>query len=121
MLYLTRRLYRVTDSKRGAALAKTLGPHPVVLMRGHGETVVGKSVKQSVVYAVYVDINAKMQTQALAVSPKIKSMNAPELFDEDEFDINRPWEHFRQKTLDPAAKAAIDRSQFGLTQTQEKR
>ncbi len=112
---------QVTDSKRGAALAKTLGPHPVVLMRGHGETVVGKSVKQSVVYAVYVDINAKMQTQALAVSPKIKSMSAPELFDEDEFDINRPWEHFRQKTLDPAAKAAIDRSQFGLTQTQEKR
>ena len=112
---------QVTDSKRGAALAKTLGPHPVVLMRGHGETVVGKSVKQSVVYAVYVDINAKMQTQALAVWPKIKSMSAPELFDEDEFDINRPWEHFRQKTLDPAAKAAIDRSQFGLTQTQEKR
>lgn len=112
---------QVTDSKRGAALAKTLGPHPVALMRGHGETVVGKTIKQAVVFAVYVDINAKMQTQALNMSKNIKRMNTPELFTEDEFDINRPWEHFRQKTLDPAAKAAIDRSQFGLTQTQEKR
>ncbi len=112
---------QITDSKRGAALAKTLGPNPVALMRGHGETVVGKSIKQAVVFAVYIDINAKMQTQALYLSKNVKTMNTPELFTEDEFDINRPWEHFRQKTLDPAAKAAIDRSQFGLTQTQEKR
>lgn len=112
---------QVTDSKRGAALARTLGPNPVVLMRGHGETVVGKSIKQAVVYAVYVDINAKMQSQAMLLSPQITAMNNPELFDEDEFDINRPWEHLRQKTLDPAAKANIDRSQFGLSQTQEKR
>jgi HCOMODA/2-hydroxy-3-carboxy-muconic semialdehyde decarboxylase len=112
---------QVTDSKRGAALARTLSTYPVVLMRGHGETVVGKSVKQAVVFAAYVDINAKAQTAALALSPKIKTMNTPELFTDEEFDINRPWEHFRLKTLDPAAKAGVDRSQFGLSQTQEKR
>ncbi len=112
---------QVTDSKRGAALAQVLGPNPVVLMRGHGETVVGKSIKQAVVFAVYVDINAKMQTQALAVSKQVKVMDKSELFTDDEFDINRPWEHFRLKTLDPSAKAAVDRSQFGLSQTQEKR
>lgn len=113
---------QVTDSARGAALAKTLGLNPVVLMRGHGETVVGHSIKQAVVFAVYVDINAKMQTQAMTISPQqIASMDQSELFTEDEFDINRPWEHFRQKTLDPAARAGVDRSQFGLTQTQEKR
>ena len=112
---------QVTDSKRGAALAQVLGPNPVVLMRGHGETVVGKSIKQAVVFAVYVDINAKMQTQALAVSKQVKVMDKSELFTDDEFDINRPWEHFRLKTLDPSAKTAVDRSQFGLSQTQEKR
>lgn len=112
---------QVTDSKRGAALAQTLGTNPVVLMRGHGETVVGKSVKQAVVFAVYVDINARMQTQSMTLSPQITTMNEPELFTEEEFDINRPWEHLRQKILDPAAKAGVDRSQFGLTQTQEKR
>ncbi len=113
---------QVTDSGRGAALAKTLANYPVVLMRGHGETVVGHTIKQAVVFAVYVDINARMQTQALTVSPnQIATMDQSELFTEDEFDINRPWEHFRQKILDPAAKASVDRSQFGLSQTQEKR
>lgn len=112
---------QVTDSARGAALARTLGNYPVVLMRGHGETVVGHSIRQAVVYAAYVDINARVQTQAMAISPEIVTMNEPELFTEEEFDINRPWEHLRQKLLDPAARANIDRSQFGLTQTQEKR
>ena len=55
---------QVTDSARGAALARTLSSYPVALMRGHGEVVVGSSVKQAVVYAAYVDINARMQTQA---------------------------------------------------------
>ena len=62
---------QVTDSARGAALARTLSSYPVALMRGHGEVVVGSSVKQAVVYAAYVDINAKMQTQALLLSRDI--------------------------------------------------
>ena len=112
---------QVTDSARGAALARTLSYYPVALMRGHGEIVVGSSVKQAVVYAAYVDINARMQTQALLLSRDIVTMNEPELFKPEEFDINRPWEHLKQKTLDDAAKAKVDRAQFGLDQTQEKR
>ena len=81
---------------------------------------VGSSVKQAVVYAVYVDINARMQTQALLLSRDIVTLNEPELFTPAEFDINRPWEHLKQKTMDEAAKAKVDRSQFGLDQTQMK-
>jgi HCOMODA/2-hydroxy-3-carboxy-muconic semialdehyde decarboxylase len=110
----------VTDSARGAALARTLGSYPVALMRGHGEVVTGSSVKQAVVYAAYVDINARMQMQALLLSREIVALDGPELFTPQEFDINRPWEHLRQKTLDDAAKAKVDRSQFGLNQTQAK-
>jgi HCOMODA/2-hydroxy-3-carboxy-muconic semialdehyde decarboxylase len=112
---------QITDSPRGAALAKTLGKNPTALMRGHGNVVVGGSVKQATVYAAYIDINARMQMQAMLLSPNVVVMNEPELFTPEEFDINRPWEHFKQKTMDEAAKASIDRSQFGLTQTQEKR
>lgn len=111
---------QVTNSARGAALARTLSSNPVALMRGHGEVVVGASVKQAVVYAAYVDINARMQTQALWLSRDIVSLNEPELFTPAEFDINRPWEHLKQKTLDDAAKAKVDRAQFGLDQTQAK-
>jgi len=112
---------QVTDSARGAALARTLSSYPAALMRGHGEVVVGSSVKQAVVYAVYVDINARMQTQALLLSRDIVTMNEPELFRPEEFDINRPWEHLKQKTLDDAARAKVDRAQFGLDETQTKR
>jgi HCOMODA/2-hydroxy-3-carboxy-muconic semialdehyde decarboxylase len=111
---------QVTDSARGAALARTLSSHPAALMRGHGNVVVGASVKQAVVYAAYIDINARMQTQALLLSRDVVSMNEPELFTPEEFDINRPWEHLRQKTLDDAARAKVDRAQFGLDQTQTK-
>lgn len=111
---------QITNIKRGAALAKQLGSNPVILMRGHGDTVVGHSVKQAVVFAVYVDIDARMQTQALQLSRDIVTMTTPELITEKEFDINRPWEALRLKTLDAAARAKVDRSQFGLTETQKK-
>jgi len=111
---------QVTDTKRGAALARTLGLYPAALMRGHGNVVVGRSIKEATVYAAYVDINARMQTKAMALSPDITLMNEPELFTPAEFDINRPWEHLKQKTMDEKAKTNIDRSQFGLDQTQIK-
>jgi len=111
---------QITDSSRGAALARTLSSHPAALMRGHGEVVVGASLKQAVVYAAYIDIDARMQTQALLLSHDIVLMDESELFTPAEFDINRPWEHLRQKTLDDAAKAKVDRAQFGLDQTQIK-
>ena len=109
---------QITTAERGASLARKLGKAPVVLMRGHGNVVVGSSVKQATVYAVYTDINARMQAASLALNDAIVTMNEPELFDASEFDINRPWEHFRQKLLDAAARTKIDRGQFGLEQTQ---
>lgn len=111
---------QVTSVARGAALAKTLGSAPVALMRGHGNVVVGTSVKQATVYAVYADVNARMQAAALALRDSIVVMNEPELFDPSEFDINRPWEHFRQKLIDADARVKIDRAQFGLEQNQLK-
>ena len=111
----------VTDSARGAALARTLAGHPAALMRGHGDVVVGSSVKQATVYSAYVNINARMQMQAMQLSPDIVTLVEAELFTPEEFDINRPWEHLKQKTLDNEARAKIDRTQFGLQQNQGQR
>jgi len=110
---------QITTIARGAALANTLGNAPVALMRGHGNVVVGSSVKQATVYAAYADINARMQAAALALKTPIVVMNEPELFDPSEFDINRPWEHFRQKIIDAEGRKNMDRTQFGLVQTQQ--
>ena len=53
----------------GAALAASLGAKPVVLMRGHGATVVGTSIKEVVFRAVYTQVNAEIQLQAAALGP----------------------------------------------------
>jgi ribulose-5-phosphate 4-epimerase/fuculose-1-phosphate aldolase len=109
---------QITDPARGAALAQCLGNAAVALLRGHGNVVVGTSVRQVTVFAVYTDINARMQLQAMQLNRDIVALDGPELFGPDEFDINRPWEHFRQKLLGESARAQIDRSQFGLDHTQ---
>lgn len=55
----------------GAALAEILGEGTTVLMRGHGATVVGASLRQAVFHAVYLEINARVQLQAAALGPAI--------------------------------------------------
>ena len=54
----------VRDSRLGAELARSLGPHTVVLMRGHGSTVVGRTLREAVFTAVYAEMNARLQTTA---------------------------------------------------------
>jgi ribulose-5-phosphate 4-epimerase/fuculose-1-phosphate aldolase len=61
----------VRDIERGKSLAQTLGDRPVVLMRGHGDVTVGPSVKMAVFRAYYTDVNAKLQSQALALGGDI--------------------------------------------------
>ena len=75
------------------------------IVRGHGDVIVGSSVKQATVYSAYVNINARMQMQAMSLSPNLVNLNEEELFTPEEFDINRPWEHFRQKALDSDSRA----------------
>jgi ribulose-5-phosphate 4-epimerase/fuculose-1-phosphate aldolase len=79
----------------GHALAESLGKGPVVLMRGHGDTVVGTSVKEATVFAVYTDMNAKAQAGAIALGGQ------PVALDEHEREVypkeqqpERPWDNF---------------------------
>ena len=67
----------VRDGALGASLAKSLGDRPVVLMRGHGSTVVGTSIEEAVFRAVYTELNAKLQMQATALGEPIY-LNAEE-------------------------------------------
>ena len=77
-------------------------PNPdeaVVLMRGHGFTTVGTSIKLAVVQAVYTRLNALMLTGALsssrAMSPAIKYLTKQEATDAsqgpDKATVERPW------------------------------
>jgi ribulose-5-phosphate 4-epimerase/fuculose-1-phosphate aldolase len=67
----------IRDKKLGAALATSLGDRPAVLMRGHGSTVVGSTLRQAVFRAIYTEVNAKLQAEALRLGP-VTYLNAQE-------------------------------------------
>jgi len=54
----------IRSQELGAALAKDLGEHNVVLMRGHGVTEVGTNIRSAVFHAVYTQMNAELQWRA---------------------------------------------------------
>lgn len=48
----------------GRDLAKALGQRTSILMRGHGSTVAGASLREAVYAAVYLEVNANLQMKA---------------------------------------------------------
>jgi HCOMODA/2-hydroxy-3-carboxy-muconic semialdehyde decarboxylase len=67
----------IRSSYLGAALARSLGPHNCVLMRGHGSTVVGTSLEQVVYRAIYAEVNARLQLAAQGLG-EVTFLNAEE-------------------------------------------
>ena len=59
----------IRSNDLGRHLAECLGGHALVLMRGHGMTVVGSTVRQAVFRAVYAEANARIQAAAIAMGP----------------------------------------------------
>jgi ribulose-5-phosphate 4-epimerase/fuculose-1-phosphate aldolase len=89
----------VLNAQLGDTLAKKLGPNPVVLMRGHGDTVVGRSVREATVRTLYTHIDAQAQSAAMALNPNITAMNDTELETNaaENFDADRPWQNYKQR------------------------
>ena len=57
----------VQTMEQGRSLARALGSRRVVLMRGHGSAVAGRALREVVVAGVYMEQNARMQLQAMAL------------------------------------------------------
>jgi HCOMODA/2-hydroxy-3-carboxy-muconic semialdehyde decarboxylase len=83
----------IRSSYLGEALAKSLGKHTCVLMRGHGSTVVGTSLEQVVYRAIYAEVNAKLQLAANGLG-EISFLNEEEAklaSDMNDGQIPRSW------------------------------
>jgi len=89
----------VRDGKRGHALARCLGPASVVLMRGHGSTTVGTSVRQAVYRAVYAEVNARLQMAALRLGPPeyLTPEEAATAAQSNDKQIDRTWDLWRDE------------------------
>jgi ribulose-5-phosphate 4-epimerase/fuculose-1-phosphate aldolase len=68
----------VRDNGIGKSLARTLGDKAVVLMRGHGDVTVGPDVKIAVFRAYYTDVNARLQSQAIALGTDVTYLSTDE-------------------------------------------
>jgi len=55
----------VSTPALGKSLAGCLGDKQLILMRGHGATLVGETVRHSVYRAIYAAINATVQAEAM--------------------------------------------------------
>jgi HCOMODA/2-hydroxy-3-carboxy-muconic semialdehyde decarboxylase len=59
-------------------LAEALGQNTTVLMRGHGATVVGTSIRQAVYRAVYAEVNARLQCDAIRMGGEVDYLTTEE-------------------------------------------
>jgi HCOMODA/2-hydroxy-3-carboxy-muconic semialdehyde decarboxylase len=91
----------VSDSAKGRALAQALADKSCVLMRGHGIAVVGPSIQHAVGRSVYLEVNARVQTQAMALGGTITYLDPQEAQKMMEAGENRgyerPWELWKAK------------------------
>lgn len=87
----------------GAALARTLGTAAVALLRGHGNVVVGASVREVVFRAIYTEVNARLETEALRLgNGEVVFLNAEEAANATATNagvVGRAWELWRAKAL----------------------
>ncbi|HEY6256177.1 MAG TPA: class II aldolase/adducin family protein [Xanthobacteraceae bacterium] len=96
----TERGMLVLNSALGKALSAKLANNPIVLMRGHGETVVGRSAKEATVRTLYTNIDARAQAAAMTLSSKFVVLDDAELAAVDKEERpDRPWENYKQRML----------------------
>jgi ribulose-5-phosphate 4-epimerase/fuculose-1-phosphate aldolase len=90
----------VRTSALGQGLARSLGAHAVVLMRGHGVVVVGSGLPHVVFRSVYTEVNARLQAQAMGLGGPVTYLS-PEEAKRAEGSVGgtlgRPWELWKRK------------------------
>jgi ribulose-5-phosphate 4-epimerase/fuculose-1-phosphate aldolase len=96
----------ISTAELGQAMATTMGKTAsVVLLRGHGNVVVGPSIQIAVFRAYYTEINARQQAQAMALGPhdEVIYMNAGECETTDKVMqavAGRPWDLWKSKVME---------------------
>jgi HCOMODA/2-hydroxy-3-carboxy-muconic semialdehyde decarboxylase len=87
----------VRTAKLGSALASVLGDKPAVLMRGHGAVIVGLTIPHVVGRSIAMDINARTQSQGIALGGRITYIDPEEARQRSDPRIyDRAWELWKK-------------------------
>jgi ribulose-5-phosphate 4-epimerase/fuculose-1-phosphate aldolase len=91
----------VVTMEQGRDLARTLGAGTVALMRGHGCVVAGRGIREAVMIAVYLQVNAKLQMDAMRLGePRYLTQGEVGLTGAKHLTalgLDRAWEYWRQR------------------------
>lgn len=89
----------ISDKALGRALAEKFDGADIVLMRGHGSTVVAASIPLAVYRAVYAELNARYQLQAgqLGEITFLTEAEGRACVDRVEGQVQRPWDLWKQQ------------------------
>jgi ribulose-5-phosphate 4-epimerase/fuculose-1-phosphate aldolase len=83
----------------GRALAQTLGHKAAALMRGHGAVVVCSSLSGVVGRSIYLQLNAHLQAQAIALGGPVTYLDPEEGRKADLGGYQRAWELWKRKAM----------------------
>ena len=114
----------LTTNEEGASLARALGPHSMVLMRRHGVTVVGGSLKEVVFRSIMTHRNAELLLRALtAGNGKVTPLSAGEQKLSESYSLaarplGRAWEYWETRLtkageLPPRTKTLVGKGKAG--------
>ena len=94
----------VRNGDLGKSLAAALADKPVALMRGHGNVVVGASIRVATARAVFTDENARMLAVALSFGGPVNYISPEEgaLRDRDPGDPVRAWDLWKASAMKKA-------------------
>jgi ribulose-5-phosphate 4-epimerase/fuculose-1-phosphate aldolase len=111
----------VTKPEEGRSLARALGEHWMVLLRRHGATLAGRSLRECVFRSIYTCRNAELQSRAMAMGAvSTLSPGEAELCGAHSLTprtLSRTWEYWTHRlakaeaaTTRPDAKAPASRT-----------
>jgi len=94
---------QVESPERAGEIAQLLGPAKAVILRGHGAVVVGQSIREVCILALYLEESARLQVEAMKLgTPKFVSRQEAERIAKRTFkpaSTERAWDHYKHVAL----------------------
>jgi HCOMODA/2-hydroxy-3-carboxy-muconic semialdehyde decarboxylase len=91
----------IRNPSLGHALAASMGNHSVALMRGHGSVAAAQSIRHVVFRAVYTEVNARMQADAMKLGTPVflSAEEAAAAAKTNDGLVDRPWDLWKQRAM----------------------
>jgi HCOMODA/2-hydroxy-3-carboxy-muconic semialdehyde decarboxylase len=91
----------IRNPSLGHALAAAMGAHSVMLMRGHGSVAAAQSIRHVVFRAVYTEVNARVQAEAMKLGTPmfLNAEEAAAAARTNDALVDRPWALWRQRAM----------------------